>query len=793
METITYAKGLNRKCETCPADKYEEICLKNKNCNEVIPDDRKVKLYFDIEIKPKDCNATQEYVDCTLELVEFAKSYIRDYLTAIKPNWCSLDSSSDCYVTKDGHDAWINSAHIIVSNYVASKKKLLSMVRQINKAIIDELNNEKSNKIKLTDWIIDLKKNNNGVYEHKFFDESVYDSNRKFRSAFCHKQWFQSETEKAFKDERQMRLVEGTFNQSVITGFYDEGTMEIMDDVDDDTDKESVKSVENTIEKNIIDGNEIEKLLEVIGATLCSEGKQTQWSNVAQAIKNETKEEGLYYFANWTHKYGTENKKKECIIHYNKYIKYTPKSDKKRLTIGSLHYWAKQANPKLYSDVFSHSYPTFIEEDNSFEGIASRFEKNHCKITNKAFFVKHTSCEVVVMSKSALITAYENMVYQKIVKDEIVECNFINDWLRNNKKQLSYVDIGCYPDTTECPSNVFNTWRPFAMELVTEYKPNMEALKVIRDHIKVLCNHDMSVATYMEAWIAQMIQFPAVKSNQPTLISKQGAGKGTLLKLLSLMIGKDKYFETTNPSRDVWGDFNGRMAHSYLVNLDELSRKDTLNCEGKIRGLITNPNLTINEKNVKKFEIISYHRFFGTTNHEDPFKTEKDDRRNWIVRSSDELLGNVEYFNKMREYLADVNVLKTCYEYFKNIPGMEYFNKLPMPVTEYQQDMKEMNMSPIENWIKSFTLENYYEDTVELLDKKQYDLFVKWCQDTRCKYEISSLQFGVRLKRLALAGITNGKHTRAGNTKIFNIKLLRKYFGLTIEQDEPHTDNKLDE
>ena len=368
METITYAKGLNRKCETCPADKYEEICLKNKNCNEVIPDDRKVKLYFDIEIKPKDCNATQEYVDCTLELVNFAKSCIRDYLTAIKPNWCSLDSSSDCYVTKDGHDAWINSAHIIVSNYVASKKKLLSMVRQINKAIIDELNNEKSNKIKLTDWIIDLKKNNNRVYDHKFFDESVYDSNRKIRSAFCHKQWFQSQTENAFTDERQMRLVEGTFNQSVITSFYDEDTMEIMDDVDDDTDKESVKSVENIIEKNIIDGNEIEKLLEVIGSTLCSEGKQTQWSNVAQAIKNETKEEGLCYFANWTHKYGTENKKKECITHYNKYIKYTPKSDKKRLTIGSLHYWAKEANPKLYSEVFSRVDKLSVDTELS-EGI----------------------------------------------------------------------------------------------------------------------------------------------------------------------------------------------------------------------------------------------------------------------------------------------------------------------------------------------------------------------------------------------------------------------------------------
>jgi hypothetical protein len=797
METITYARALNRKFETCSANEYQAICLKNKNCNEITPDDRKMKAYFDIDLKPSHCYETQEYVDCIAELIDFAKDYIRDYLTAIKPNWCVLESSSASYVTREGGTSWIISGHIIVSNYVASKKKLLSLVKQINIAINNELNDKNITRIKLTHWIIGLKKNSEGKYAHEFFDESVYDTKRKFRSAHCHKVWIKTKKDTPFKDERSMRLVEGTFEQSVISAFYDEETVEIMDDADveqDDTDKESVKSVENTVEKKIIDGNDIEKLLEIIGDTLCGDGKQSEWTKVAQAIKNETKEEGLTYFVTWTHKYGTENKKKECITHYTKYIKYTPKSDKKRLSIGSLHYWAKEANAKLYADVFSHSKPSFIEEDNSFEGVASVFERNHCKIVNKSFFVKHTPSDIVVMSKTALITAYENMVYQKIVKDEIVECNFINDWLRNNKQQLKYDDIGCYPDASKCPSNVFNAWRPFAMELVTEYKPNLEALKIIRDHIKILCNHDTTVATYMEAWIAQMIQFPAVKSNCPTLISKEGAGKGTLLKLLSLMIGDDKYFETPTPSRDVWGNFNGRMVNAFLVNLDELTRKESLECEGKIKALITNPHLTINEKGVKQYGIISYHRFFGTTNHEDPLKTSKDDRRNWIVRSSDELLGNVEYFTKMNEYLADVNVLKTCYEHFKSIPGMKDFNKLPIPVTEYQQDMKEMNMSPIESWLKSFTLEHYYDKTnPELLGKEQYDLFNEWCRKCNIDYKVTLPAFAVRLKRLKIIGIEQGKHTNKGNTNIFEIETLRLYFKLNLEQVVQNTEETADE
>ena len=71
------------------------------------------------------------------------------------------------------------------------------------------------------------------------------------------------------------------------------------------------------------------------------------------------------------------------------------------------------------------------------------------------------------------------------------------------------------------------------------------------------------------------------------------------------------------------------------MNLDELSRKESLECEGKIKGLITNPRMTINEKGVKQYPIISYHRFFGTTNHQDPFKTEKDSliKRQLIIKN----------------------------------------------------------------------------------------------------------------------------------------------------------------
>ena len=434
--------------------------------------------------------------------------------------------------------------------------------------------------------------------------------------------------------------------------------------------------------------------------------------------------------------------------------------------------------------------------EKSFETVAEDFELTHCKIVNKSFFIKETNENTIILSRQQIITSYENDIYEKIVDSKegpkIVTENFINDWLRNNPSQRCYDDIECYPDASKCPDNHFNCWKPFAMEQVKSYTPMPDALKIFRKHILILCGNEQSVAVYFEAWIAQMIQYPAVKSVCPTLISKQGAGKGTLMLLLAKMLGEKKVFETTKPSRDVWGDFNGVMANTFLVNLNELSKKETMESEGCIKALITDPKIAINNKGVNMYPINSFHRFIVTTNKEDPLTTSQDDRRNFIMRSSDELIGNKEYFNKMYALLDDVNVIKTCYEYFKTIPDMDKFKNLELPSTNYQNDMKELNMSPIESWLKDYTLENYYETTVELTSKAIYNLFLEWCKKCGIEYKLTLQAFGVRLKRLDIQGILKGRHTDKGETKIFNFIRLKAHFKLfsieVIEELDVDTD-----
>ena len=421
-----------------------------------------------------------------------------------------------------------------------------------------------------------------------------------------------------------------------------------------------------------------------------------------------------------------------------------------------------------------------IDDEETFEYIANEFEKTHCKIINKSIFVKTTDNKTVLMSLSNLETAYSHMSYKQVDNfGKLEKYPFIKKWVGHTHNIRRYEDMDVYPNPLKCPSYILNMWSPFACEkLTTPYEKNQEGLNCILNHIKILCDNDEIVYDYFIKWIAQMIQFPEVKTVCITLISAEGSGKGTLMRLIQRMIGNDKYYETSKPSRDVWGEFNAIMKDTFFINLNELSKQEALQAEGVIKTLITDEAMTINQKGISQYSMRSYHRFMATTNTEDPMRTKKGDRRNLIIRSSDEKKGDNEYFDMLNDYLDNMDVIRTCYDYFKSIEGMNNFRDIKLPTTEYQEDMKGMNECFIEQWLKYFVEQNCELENITLASGRVYDAFKSWCELNKVKYDITSVKFAVRLKNLKINGVEKGAHTKRGNTLIFDIVKMKKYFNI---------------
>lgn len=399
------------------------------------------------------------------------------------------------------------------------------------------------------------------------------------------------------------------------------------------------------------------------------------------------------------------------------------------------------------------------------------FELEHCKIINKSLFVKETKSGYQLFTEKGLMVSYKHLNFQE--NGETV--SFIMSWLKDSSMRI-YTDLDCFPKPELCPKDIYNIWKPFRVTTLT-VSPSLEAdgLNMILNHIRILCGNEDVVFEWFCRWIGHMLVFPERKTFCPVLISKQGGGKGRLLDLMRQLLGASKVFECTTPDRDVWGQFNGRMKESFLVNINELSKKSTFDSMGQIKGLITDEDITINEKGVAQYTTRSYHRFIITTNSDDPIETSYDDRRFLIIRASDEKCGDSEYFTGLMDNIQDDSVIVACYKHFTSLEGLEKFHSEKLPTTSFQDNLRENSLTPIETWIRDCVCAKAKSGEVKYTNAEVYNSFKTYCLDNGIKYETSCPKLNIKLLNLRLPGVANGR-SKVERLKTFNIAELRKHF-----------------
>lgn len=425
--------------------------------------------------------------------------------------------------------------------------------------------------------------------------------------------------------------------------------------------------------------------------------------------------------------------------------------------------------------------------ETSFEAVANKFELTHCKIKNKCVFVEEFNDQILLYTKQQLIIAEEHKTYKT---EEGKPKVFINNWMVGNDNIRIYDDMDVYPHPLVCPPNIYNLFKQFefSKEKYNNYTPNQDGLEFVLNHIKIMCNHQLPVFQYFIDWIGQMIQFPAVKTTCITFISQQGGGKGCLIRTIERMIGAINCLETTKPSRDIWGNFNSLMQDAFFVHISELSKSETREAEGVIKGLTTDINLTINEKGIKQSKIKSYHRFIIASNKDDPINTSPDDRRNLIIRSSDELIKlnlgeeeNAKYFTKLNNYIDNDNVIKSLYEYFNSIEGLEKFQNRLIPETEHQNILKGLDRSPLDIYIEELTAKALFDNIPEVRYPNSTELFKafsNWLEIHKYKYDMSSQKFALQLNLHYTGFINSLPKTRDGIPRSLDIDKLAKRYKL---------------
>lgn len=211
----------------------------------------------------------------------------------------------------------------------------------------------------------------------------------------------------------------------------------------------------------------------------------------------------------------------------------------------------------------------------------------------------------------------------------------------------------------------------------------------------VLCGGRETEYQYLIKYLAHALQMPWEKPGvMITMIGGQGTGKGTFARILQ-KIWSATYLHTNN-IKQVVGDFNGSLERSFIVFLDEALFAGDRASSDRLKSIVTEQTISIAEKYQPSRQINSVHRIFAATNA-DWFKSvERDDRRDFVLRVSNERKGDTKFWNEVNSEIAGDGVNALVYDLLQM--DLSGFNVRAKPNTRELSEQKIQSLDKFPRW-----------------------------------------------------------------------------------------------
>ena len=265
---VTCMKSPNDKITNMPicctadnAAEYEKLCKKFQSCYEVIPDDVPVCLYADIDCKHP--YGTVEFLEIHTQIfIDYAKRALNKVLFECVQRFAVATASSPDFLNENGKRLMCHSIHLHIPN--------VKMVKREQKVFWKKMNELMNTDCDFKDWNEYVE-----IQTGKLFDEGVYNTNGKLRSVYCSKE----------NQNRPLKMVEGTFAETIISLGDDDATVKHMDMP---TEKQTMTTFKPG---NMRQVDKIMRLSEIIDDKfICSSGCYEDWRNILWSLRSENAE-----------------------------------------------------------------------------------------------------------------------------------------------------------------------------------------------------------------------------------------------------------------------------------------------------------------------------------------------------------------------------------------------------------------------------------------------------------------------------------------------------------------------
>ena len=323
-----------------------------------------------------------------------------------------------------------------------------------------------------------------------------------------------------------------------------------------------------------------------------------------------------------------------------------------------------------------------------------------------------------------------------------------------------------------------------------KYKTGVEKILY---HIKyVLCSGNEEYYEYFMNWIYNVV------SNKFTqilviLYGNQGTGKSIFTSFIYNFVLGTAVSVSTSHVDCLTKQFNGNLCGKLFVNFEEfptLNKDDFCLASDRLKNFVTEKIVSYEDKFIKKFQAENCNNFIITTNNRSPIKITSDDRRTFILKTSNKMVkNNPSYYNDLVYYMKNGDFSKKIGECFY-VYCREHYNpeyKLNKPVmTDIKQDIISNIIPDPILFLKKFYFSKHYHNNSSILQDAANFKFYK--KDRKTGEIINSIE---KSKLFELyANFLRNDRGKASNNKIGFEEKINEYIELGI-MDKRNIHNRI--
>ena len=230
---------------------------------------------------------------------------------------------------------------------------------------------------------------------------------------------------------------------------------------------------------------------------------------------------------------------------------------------------------------------------------------------------------------------------------------------------------------------------------------------------------ELDAIEYFIKLFALMFQKPRELSGVAWVCkSLEGAGKDTMVRIITALMGDNKYLAQSSNMDDILGNFNKLAMNKQIIQFNELDGKQGLANHNKLKDIITADYMNVKLKGIDTFTTKHYSQYCIFTNEMSSVVVGDNARRIFMTEAIGEYIGNTNFFEKLHEELKNPDVLDGLYTYFMNVDLTGFRPSKNIPKTKIYNQQQIAQIHPVYKFLWECCISDWVDSGFSIINNR---------------------------------------------------------------------------